>query len=91
MEKAIDFLKRLHPISGSLEAELRKGFLFIKKKKTEFLLFEGEVCHYAWYLQKGLVQCYYNRDECEAATWFAGGNDNADGKYSKFDHHYTGK
>ena len=70
MEKVIDFLKRLHPISGSLETELRKGFLFIEKKKTEFLLFEGEVCHYAWYLQKGLVRCYYNRGEREVTTWF---------------------
>lgn len=70
MEKVIDFLKRLYPISGSLEAELQKDFLFIKKKKTEFLLSEGEVCHYAWYLQKGLVRCYYNRGEHEVTTWF---------------------
>lgn len=70
MERAISFLKRLHPVSGSLEAELRNTLRFTKKKKNEFLLFEGEVCHYAWYLQKGLVRCYYNRDEREATTWF---------------------
>lgn len=70
MEKVITFLKRLHPLSGSLEAELRNGFRFIKKKKNEFLLFEGEICRYAWYLQKGLVRCYYNRDEHEVTTWF---------------------
>ena len=70
MEKVIDFLKRLHPLSGSLEAELRKAFRFTKKKKNEFLLSEGEVCRYAWYLQKGLVRCYYNRDEHEVTTWF---------------------
>ncbi|MGN6533619.1 MAG: Crp/Fnr family transcriptional regulator [Ginsengibacter sp.] len=42
----------------------------MRKKKNEFLLFEGEVCHYAWYLQKGLVRCYYNRKEREVTTWF---------------------
>jgi CRP-like cAMP-binding protein len=70
MEKVISFLKRLHPVSGSLEAELRNELRFTRKKKNEFLLFEGEVCHYAWYLQKGLVRCYYKRVEREVTTLF---------------------
>jgi len=70
MEKVITFLKRLHPLSDSLEAELRNECRFTKKKKNEFLLFEGEICRYAWYLQKGLVRCYYNREEHEVTTWF---------------------
>ena len=70
MEKVISFLTNLHPLSGSLEAELRNRFRFIKKKKNEFLLYEGEVCRYAWFLQKGLVRCYYTRDEREVTMWF---------------------
>jgi CRP-like cAMP-binding protein len=70
MEKVISFLKRLHPVSGSLEAELRNRCRYTKKQKNEFLLFEGEICRYAWYLQKGLVRCYYNREEREVTTWF---------------------
>jgi hypothetical protein len=53
MGKLISFLKCLHPVSGSLEAELGNALRFTRKRKHEFLLFEGEVCHYAWYLQKG--------------------------------------
>ena len=70
MEKAISFLKRLHPVSDPFEAALRNALRYTKKRKNEFLLFEGEVCHYAWYLQKGLVMCYYTRDEREVTTWF---------------------
>ena len=70
MEKVITFLKRLHPLPDSLERELRNMLRFTKKKKNEFLLFEGEKCHYAWYLQKGLVRCYYNSDGREVTTWF---------------------
>jgi CRP-like cAMP-binding protein len=70
LSAAISFLKRLHPVSDSLEAELRNALRYMQKRKNEFLLFEGEVCHYAWYLQKGLVRCYYNRDEREVTTWF---------------------
>jgi len=70
MEKVISFVNNLHPLSGSLEAELRNAFRFTRKKKNDFLLYEGEVCRYAWYLQKGLVRCYYDRDEHEVTTWF---------------------
>lgn len=70
MEKVISFLKRLQPLPVSLETELENGCRFTKKKKNEFLLYEGEVCRYAWYLQKGLVRCYYERDEHEVTTWF---------------------
>jgi CRP-like cAMP-binding protein len=70
MEKVISFLNRQHPISSSLEAELENRLRLITKKKNEFLLYEGEVCRYAWYLQKGLVRCYYERDGREVTTWF---------------------
>jgi CRP-like cAMP-binding protein len=70
VDKLFSFLKRLHPVSQSLEAELRNRCRFTKKKKNEFLHFEGEVCRYAWYLQRGLVRCYYNRHEREVTTWF---------------------
>ena len=70
MEKVISYLKRLHPLSGSLEAELRNRCRFSKKEKNEFLVFEGEICRNAWYLQKGLVRCYYKREDYEVTTWF---------------------
>jgi CRP-like cAMP-binding protein len=70
MEKLISFLNNLHPISASLEVELRNAWRFTRKKKNEFLLYEGEVCRYAWYLQKGLVRCYYTRGEHEVTTLF---------------------
>lgn len=49
---------------------MRNRFRFTTKKKEGFLLFEGEICRYAWYLQKGLVRCYYNRGDHEVTTWF---------------------
>ena len=70
MDELISFLNSMHPVSGSLEADVRERFRFTKKKKNEFLLHEGEVCCYAWYLQKGLVRCYYTRDEREVTMWF---------------------
>lgn len=57
-------------MSGPLETELTNRFRFTRKKKNEFLIFEGEVCRYAWFLQKGLVRCFYTRNEREVTTWF---------------------
>lgn len=72
MEELISFLNKLHPhpLPGPLEAEVRNRFHPVQKKKNEYLLHEGEVCRYGWYLQKGLVRCYYERDEREVTTWF---------------------
>lgn len=70
MEKMIAFLNSLHPLSAALEKDLVRTAHFLKKKKNEWLLHEGEVCRHAWYLQKGLVRCYYNRGEREINTWF---------------------
>lgn len=70
MEKVIAFLKQLYPVSGSMESELKSVLHFTERRKNEYLLLEGEISHYAWYLQKGLVRCYYNREEREVTMWF---------------------
>jgi CRP-like cAMP-binding protein len=70
MEKVIAFLKRLHPVSASLEAELRALLYFTTVKKNALLQAEGEVSRYAWYLQKGLVRCFYRHHDSEVTTWF---------------------
>jgi hypothetical protein len=36
MEELISFLNSMHPVSGSLEAELRNRCRYVKKKKNEF-------------------------------------------------------
>ncbi len=70
MENVISFLNRLHSLPPALIAELRQVLQYTRKRKNEWLVREGEICKYAWYLQKGLVRCYYNRNQREATTWF---------------------
>ncbi len=70
MENVISFLNRLHSLPPALIAELRQVLQYTRKRKNEWLVREGEICKYAWYLQKGLVRCYYERGEHEVTTWF---------------------
>lgn len=71
MEKVISYLHQLYPVSAAMETELRSVLHFKKMNKDAFLVYEGEVCYHAWYVQKGLVRCFYTRDEYEVTTWFA--------------------
>jgi CRP-like cAMP-binding protein len=70
MEKLISYINNLHPVSENLETEVKNRFRFTTRVKYEMLHFEGTICSFAWYLQKGLVRCYYNRDAREVTTWF---------------------
>ncbi|MBN9350334.1 MAG: Crp/Fnr family transcriptional regulator [Chitinophagaceae bacterium] len=70
MENVISFLNRLHPLPPPLIAEMRQVLQYTRKRKNEYLVREGEICSYVWYLQKGLARCYYERDEHEVTTWF---------------------
>lgn len=71
MEKVMNTLRQLYPVSAAMETELRSVLHFKKMGKDAFLIREGEVCRHAWYVQKGLVRCFYTRDDYEVTTWFA--------------------
>ena len=60
----------MQPLPDSLEQDVRSAAHFSRIKKHAHLVYEGEVCRSAWYLQKGLVRCYYHRDDREVITWF---------------------
>lgn len=75
MEEVFTYLNRLHSVPGSMESELESMLQVTGRKKNEYLLNENEVCRHAWYLQKGLVRCYYDRDDRQVTMWFAKEND----------------
>ena len=70
MEKVIAYLKQVYPFSGSMETELRSVLHFSTIKKNEYVHYEGRIPRSAWYLQKGLVRCYYDRAHREVTIWF---------------------
>lgn len=70
MEKVIAFLQRLHPLSSALKEELSQAARFIRMRKNEFLQHENSVSHHVWFLQKGLVRCYYEHNAQEVTVWF---------------------
>jgi len=63
MEMVLSYLESFYPLSEGLRDFLFHAVTFRKFKKREFLLQPGEVARYLYFVQKGLVRCYYIKDE----------------------------
>jgi CRP-like cAMP-binding protein len=70
MNEVFNYLSQFHALSSPLKEYLQKTLRLRSYGKHAILLQEGEVCKKVWYLKKGLVRCFYYRNEYEVTTWF---------------------
>ncbi|MTK53853.1 Crp/Fnr family transcriptional regulator [Paludibacter sp.] len=68
-DKIIPMLKNL------LETEMKEYIQLISLKKNDFLVREGEVCHYYYFVLEGILRNYYIKDGTEITTNFDFPND----------------
>ncbi|MBY5951371.1 MAG: Crp/Fnr family transcriptional regulator [Cyclobacteriaceae bacterium] len=52
------YIEKLHPLDEETKSQLEQCFIFQKVKKNEFLLQEGEVCKYNYFVIKGSLRLY---------------------------------
>ncbi|HTJ11628.1 MAG TPA: Crp/Fnr family transcriptional regulator [Dinghuibacter sp.] len=55
----LDVLRKIHPLSDDLSDFITRKVHFEKIRKKHVLLRAGEVARYIYFIQKGLVRCYY--------------------------------
>ncbi len=70
MEVLLHYLDAIHPLSDGLKNHLVH---FLKERellKKEFLLKAGHICRNICFIQKGLMRCFYIKDEHEVCSWF---------------------
>jgi CRP/FNR family transcriptional regulator, anaerobic regulatory protein len=70
MDKILNQLNSIFPLSKGLWELLSDAVIFRKIRKKEFLLRPGETARYLYFIETGLVRCYYIKDEEEVSTWF---------------------
>lgn len=71
MEKLINFLDSIYPMSPQLSDHLRKILKIKIIKKKGFLLRAQQVCSDIYFIQSGLVKCFYIDDYGnEICSWF---------------------
>lgn len=70
MEKLLEYLNSIHPISQSLLEYLSLNLKVKTLQKKDFLLKKGRVNTEICFVQSGLLRCFYMIDEKEVSSWF---------------------
>ncbi len=70
MEQLLQFLESVHPISDGLKLHLSSILKVKELKRKDILLKAGYICKQVCFIQKGLLRCYYIRDDAEVCSWF---------------------
>lgn len=70
MEALLQYLESIHEMSEGCKDRLRSVLNFKEVPKKEFLLRAGHICQHIYFIQKGLLRCFYYKNEVEISSWF---------------------
>jgi CRP/FNR family transcriptional regulator, anaerobic regulatory protein len=70
MNELLNYLNTIHPLSDELTDYLSRNLKIKELPKRSFLLKAGHVCRSIYFIQKGLLRCFYEQDETEVSSWF---------------------
>jgi CRP-like cAMP-binding protein len=70
MEELIFFLNSIRPLSKDTNDFLMSRLQFVEISKKSFVLREGDVCREIYFVTKGLLRCFYNKNEKDVSSWF---------------------
>ncbi|TKK66346.1 Crp/Fnr family transcriptional regulator [Ilyomonas limi] len=70
MEKLIQMLNSIAPLSTALQTHLNSVLKRNTFKKRSYILQAGQVSNCIHFLESGIVRCFYDRDEQEICIWF---------------------
>lgn len=70
MERLLNFLNSVYPLSKDLTEYLRQNLKGELIKKKEMLLEKGRICKNIFFIEEGLVRCFYLLNDKEVCSWF---------------------
>jgi CRP-like cAMP-binding protein len=70
MEQLLKFLNSVYPLSNDLVNYLMQNLQGEVFKKKKMLLEKGRVCRNIFFIEKGLIRCFYLLNEKEVSSWF---------------------
>ena len=70
MEQLLKFLNSVYPLSNDLINYLMQNLESKMLKKKEMLLEKGRICKNIFFIEKGLIRCFYLLNEKEVSSWF---------------------
>lgn len=70
MQQLFQLLQAIYPMSEDMILYLSKAFEYRKIRKGEFLLKQGQVSRYLFFIERGLVRSFHQQGNKEVVTWF---------------------
>jgi CRP-like cAMP-binding protein len=71
----LQIISKLGPISPALEFDLNEKLSYGSFSKKQVILKEGQVCNHLYFVVKGLLRAYYERNGEDTSNWFMMEND----------------
>ena len=75
MNHLLEHIKMFHPLSAEAQDALKECFEKYILSKNDYLIKEGQISRYMYFLESGALRGYYNVDGKEITHWFAFEND----------------
>ncbi len=70
MRELLQYFNTIYPLSSDLEQYLLSIFKVKELTKKSYILKQGQVCRNLYFIEKGLVRCFYIKDDKEVCSWF---------------------
>src|SRR6476661_938682 len=70
MENLLQILNSIFPLSAELTEYLTCTLQAKEVKRKEYLLKAGHVCRHIYFIEKGLLRCFYVQAQHEVSSWF---------------------
>ena len=70
MEQLLGFLNSVYPLSASLADHLYEIIKTRKVNKKELLLKAGHTCRHIYFIEAGLLRCFYIKGDAEVCSSF---------------------
>jgi CRP/FNR family transcriptional regulator, anaerobic regulatory protein len=70
MMELVSFLESIHPMSDGLKQHLAVTLKEKHLAKKDYLLKAGHISRNICFIAKGLLRCFYIKDEHEVCSWF---------------------
>jgi CRP-like cAMP-binding protein len=70
MDQLIAILNSIHELNPDTIEYLYKNLKRIELPKKHFVLTQGHICENIYFVEKGLLRCYYKKFGKEISSWF---------------------
>src|SRR5215208_3811860 len=70
MTELLNFLNTIHPLGNDTLHYLSEKLKSLEVQKKNYILREGRICFNIYFVSKGLLRCFYNKEDKEVSSWF---------------------